>query len=222
MAAGLPLPQTALSSLAELRSDYTSEVSRWLVRFLAPHARGNELDDIIGRESTELCEKLDATMTAYPDPRAYALTRTYGQRAVLDWRRRERVQRCEGAEIAFDDHGHRTKGNYVDSFDTVALRNDNDDVVTLYDLFVAEAFDLEIAVDEMVLDRIDRAAFMADVRTAALGLLTESERRALELVVERGLQVIEAAAEAGVTRETMGRQRDRAIDKIRGAFVARR
>jgi predicted DNA-binding protein (UPF0251 family) len=40
--------------------------------------------------------------------------------------------------------------------------------------------------------------------------------------VERGLQVIEAAAEAGVTRETMGRQRDRAIDKIRGAFVARR
>ena len=53
---------------------------------------------------------------------------------------------------------------------------------------------------------------------AARVLLSPGEQRAIELVVSQGLQVVEAAAEAGVARETMGRQRDRAVAALRNAF----
>jgi len=222
IANGQPIPASCLPTRAELRGAYVAEVDRWLLRLLQGRCTHSEFDDIISRENLELCDKLDDTMVKYPDPRGYALTRSYGQRAVLDWRRRERVQRCEGAEIEFDEFGHRTKGNTVDSFDTVAFHTDNDDTVTLYDLFAADALDLELSVEEQAVTGLDLASFMEAVRAVALELLSDDEQRAVELVVVRGLQVVEAAAEAGVARETMGRQRDRAVAKLRHAFDAPR
>jgi DNA-directed RNA polymerase specialized sigma24 family protein len=137
---------------------------------------------------------------------------------VIDWRRRERVQRCEGAEIGFDEFGHRTKGNTVDSFDMVVAGTEGADAITLYELFAADALDLDVPIEDLVIDGLDRAAIVASIREAALALLSPDERRALELVIDQGLQVVEAAAEAGVARETMGRQRDRAIAALRNAF----
>lgn len=216
--AGVEIPASCLSTLEEKRSDYAITVDRWMLRLLVGRCSHSELHDIIGRENDELCGKLDSTMAKYPDPRAYALTRTYGQRAVIDWRRRERVQRCEGAEIGFDEFGHRTKGNTVDSFDMVVVGTEGADAITLYELFAADALDLDVPIEDLVIDGIDRATIVDSIREAALALLSPDERRALELVIDQGLQVVEAAAEAGVARETMGRQRDRAIAALRNAF----
>lgn len=218
LACGLPLPVSVLPTHDEQRSDYAETVNRWMFRLLAGRCSHSEFDDIIGRENDELCAKLDSTMVKYPDPRAYALTRTYGQRAVLDWRRRERVQRCEGAEIEFDEFGRRTKGNTVDSFDMPVAGTDGSDTITLHDLFAAEALDIDASIEDLVVDGIDRAALVASILDAARVLLSPGEQRAIELVVSQGLQVVEAAAEAGVARETMGRQRDRAVAALRNAF----
>ena len=216
-AGSITLPDAVRAHLREARSEYVITFDRWLMRFLPGTCHVREFDDILSRENVELCEKLDETMVKYPDPRAYALTRTYGRHAVLDWRRRERVQRCEGAIVEHDEDGTRTKGNVVDSFDSV-VATDNGGPISLYELYAAETIDLDQMLETLVIDGIDRAALVDAVRAAAREVLSPDELRALEEVVIEGRLVVDAATDAGIARETMGRQRARAVAKLRRVF----
>jgi RNA polymerase sigma factor (sigma-70 family) len=176
----------------------------------------NDIKDVVQTECLALLDGLDDTMAAYPNPYHFAAVRAQGGRAVIDHRRRESVQRGGGAHV-YDKDGNRVRGRDVlDGHD--AYRDQRFDEYddrpgkgglagTYFEVYAARTPDLatQFVEEVTVNDQLRQALLRA----------TPVQRTVLLLIDGQGYTVTEAAAELGLARETVSRQRSKAYRAIR-------
>ena len=166
--------------------NYISEVRAEATRVLSRQYAAFDVDDIASDIVLKLLERLDETMTRYPNPVVYAnaVCRNQG----IDFLRRQRGQRCEGAR----------GGRKVISGDATAEGSD----LCIFDILVDEG----PLVDDEVLGYLGEAYLAAEIQ---LGIPAD-EWEALRLTDVLGFSDAEAAEILGIARETVNRRKNRA------------
>lgn len=169
---------------------------REFLRVLRAKYRSIEADDIAASESLRAAERIDHLIMAWSVKR-YVRQRVNGSRALLDWKRSERVQRCEGARgtrmtLSLDaplDHEDTRKGGMKAG-------------TTVAEVIAAK----QRSVDEhLAFGLIDRL----------LEILSDRERDIVLRVAVDGEAITEVAADLGLARETVSRIYNRALRTIR-------
>lgn len=179
--------------------------------FRAVHAvvaRRRSADDAIDIASEVVAVFLvdpERIMAAYPDAEAYA--RAAVRHATIDFDRRQRAQRGQGARLRALPDGEVTVRRSVVSGDAPGL----DGAPTPFDSLADQR---AAAVDDQVSAWLDSQGTLA----ALLEGESPDDRRALFLVDGLGYTVHEVAALGGVRRETMSRR----LNAVRRRVRARR
>lgn len=210
---------------------YVTEAQRWFVRLLKGHKGPYELDEVVSRETAALMAKVTEVRAQYPTPLPYVAGRCASRRAVLEARRKERVERCEGTKIELGvlarDEGNPCaepvllKGHSVTSLYSPTTHSEHGArlvIDTLPDDAPGSLVAPPRSPEAIVLDGEEAQGRREVFWSAVARVCSVAEARALRLLYVEELSVIDAAARAGVARETLGRQRDRALDKVKAAI----
>lgn len=171
-----------------------------------------DAEDVVQAECLALLGKLATDGAALPTPEAYAAVRASGDRAAIDYLRKQSKQRGAGAIQRFDAEGRRIAGREVVDGHTVhhdAYVDHYDDRPgtrgpkgTYFDVYACGRPDFEG-------EFVDQAEVNDQLRQALLRA-TPLQRTVLLLVDGCGYTVTEVADRLGLARETVSRHRAKA------------
>ena len=169
---------------------------REFLRVLRAKYKAMEADDIAANEVAQATEKIDELILTWTVKR-YVRQRANGDRALLDWKRSERVQRCEGAR------GTRTTVSIDTPLnDADAARGRMKSGTTVAEVIAAKQTAVDEGVDSGLIERL-------------LEVLDDRARHIVLRVAVDGATVIDVAAELRLARETVSRLYNRALRTIR-------
>jgi RNA polymerase sigma factor (sigma-70 family) len=185
-------PSPSTDAPREEVAAYIAAVHRTAREVLVRIHRVWDADDIASEIALALAADATLVMTAYPDPAVFARVRA--RHAAIQYQRRQRVQRGEGARVFHHADGTVHPGRTVVSGNVTPTEGGAEWLVTYVDG--------SVLLDEQLTDQMLASVLLAD----ALDGLAVSEREELYLIDGLGWTVQEVAEWRGQRRETVSRR----------------